>query len=207
MKNNSQGQNIYLNGADSMLYAPQARKINVRGNLFHAHTVGDSTSYPQTSSINHLIDSLRHEDWGVRQNSAKKLGELANKHALEPLIKTLRDDKDSFVRYRAAEALGKIANKRAVDVLINALYDPDLFVRRTAIEALSIIKDSRAIKPLLCKISGDEECSVCESAAEALAKIGDPRTLPGLEQIINSDIDEGRRALAIHTFEVIKARR
>ena len=202
MKDKSQRQNMYLNGVDSILIAPQAQ-INERGGIFPAKAGQDVATCPLGSSINQLINMLRNEDWGVRQNAAKQLGENANKRTIEALIKTLRDDKDSFVRYRAAEALGKIASKRAVNALINALGDPDLFVRRTAAEALGNIKDSRSINPLLSKVTECDDFSVCEAAAEALGNIGDPRALPELEQVAKGNSETNYKAKI--AIEKIKA--
>ncbi|MEI7554909.1 HEAT repeat domain-containing protein [Candidatus Chlorohelix sp.] len=204
MKDNSQKQTMYLNWAESMLYTPQARKINELGSLFPAKAGRDGANCPQASRISQLIDLLRHEDWGVRQNAAKQLGEVANKRAVAELIKTLHDDRDSFVRYRAAEALGKIANKRAVGALINALCDPDLFVRRTAAEALGKIKDPRSIKPLLSKITESEDYSVAEAAAEALGNIGDQRVLPELERVARENFEANHKAQG--AIEKIKTR-
>jgi HEAT repeat protein len=69
--------------------------------------------------VNHLIDALKDDDWGVRKFSAKSLGEMEALIAVEPLIKTLEDE-DWGVRVAATKALGDIGDKRAVDPIKKA---------------------------------------------------------------------------------------
>jgi HEAT repeat protein len=69
---------------------------------------------------------------------AQALGNVADLHALEPLINAL-EDKDQEVRHVAASALGELRNQRAVDPLIMALKDRSHYVRASAAKALKKI--------------------------------------------------------------------
>ncbi len=65
------------------------------------------------SSIESLIQDLKHEDIEVRKNAAWGLGEHGDKRAVEPLIEALKDS-DWRTRRAAANSLGKIKDVRAV---------------------------------------------------------------------------------------------
>ena len=82
-----------------------------------------------------LLSVLKDEDWGVRYDAAHALGEIADKRAVEPLMKALGDEVE-YVRWAAAWALGEIGERCAVEPLIKALSDEDLLVRRHAAGAL-----------------------------------------------------------------------
>jgi len=62
---------------------------------------------------------------GARQQ--KKLGELKDKGAIDPLINAMRDN-HPFVRSWAAVALGELNDLKAIDVLIASLKDENSFV-------------------------------------------------------------------------------
>ncbi|NWJ46053.1 MAG: HEAT repeat domain-containing protein [Chloroflexi bacterium] len=183
-----------------------------------------------------LTHTLKDEDSSMRYWAAWTLGKIKNPRAIEPLIYTLSDENFEVIEAAAdalagfgelsvlplinalkinnigiyswsARALGRIKDPRAVPPLIAALRDEeDSNVRYRITWALGEIGDRRAVEHLILALN-DEDSEVCFAAAGALVKIGDSRALPELQQIINSDIDERRRALALHTFEVIKAHR
>jgi len=117
---------------------------------FALEKIGDSSAVPA------LIKALSGEDMLVRGSVAFALGEISDPSAVSALIRTL-DDMDVFVREKAAEALGKIGDSSAVPALIKALNDKYGFISRNADGTLS-----------------GEKRSVCESAAIALIKIGEP---------------------------------
>jgi hypothetical protein len=57
-------------------------------------------------------------------------------HAVEPLIKVLREDADVLTRSLAAQILGQIGDARAVEPLTEALKDKEEHVQKAAEEAL-----------------------------------------------------------------------
>jgi HEAT repeat protein len=60
------------------------------------------------SSVDPLMDALRHEDRQVRGYATAALGEIGEKRAIEALNPLLQDE-DRQVREAAAEALRKLA--------------------------------------------------------------------------------------------------
>lgn len=67
-----------------------------------------------------LIAALDDSDADVRLVSAWALGEIKDKAAIDPLIETLKTDRDPFVREMAVLSLGEIESRRALDVLREA---------------------------------------------------------------------------------------
>jgi len=67
-----------------------------------------------------LISLLEHKDRNTRWKAVVALGNLKNNIAVEPLLKTAREEKDEYVKIAAVESLGKIGTKKAVAAL-NAL--------------------------------------------------------------------------------------
>ncbi len=92
---------------------------------------------PDLVPIAPLIDALEDRSKTVRRTSARTLGLLGDKRALEGLLLLLNDHKAS-VREAAAEALGKMGDRTAVQALMHlGRRDPDHDVRRAAQEALA----------------------------------------------------------------------
>ncbi len=122
----------------------------------------------EDTSPENLRKFLESDDPKKRRHADEALGKIGDKRAVELLIKALEDEYGG-VREEAAEALGRIGDKRAVEPLIKALEDKDVYFRECAAKALGEIGDKRAVEPLI-KALEDED--VCESAKEALIKIG-----------------------------------
>lgn len=121
-----------------------------------------------------FINKLRSRDPLVREEAARKLGELKDPSAVGPLIVILKKDKDRNVRWNAEDALVNIGSP-AVEPLIKMLNDDSWRVRRRAVRTLGKIRDPRAIEPLVASMKTDEDCYVRKSAAKAIGDINDPR--------------------------------
>ncbi len=85
--------------------------------------------------------------------------------AVEPLIKTMREDPDPDARYAAARTLGLIGDEKALPHLTAALSDPDPAVRYCAIEALDAMN---VIGEEIKKLTKDKFKWVRERARKAL---------------------------------------
>ncbi|MDR3222527.1 MAG: HEAT repeat domain-containing protein [Methanobrevibacter sp.] len=100
-----------------------------------------------TDAVDALIDALlnnRNKD--VKISSAKVLGAIGDKKAIDPLITTLSSP-NKMVRREASTALIKMGNS-AVEPLIFLLDTEDWKIRGAASWVLGSIGDKRAIKPL-----------------------------------------------------------
>ncbi len=113
----------------------------------------------------------------VRRSTAKALGDIGDKRAVEPLIKALGDeDEDADT---VAWALGEIGDARAVEPLIESLiwafanYGREFAVG--AMLALGKIGDARAVEPI-SDLLNEEGLYIedREAAAIALGQIGEP---------------------------------
>jgi HEAT repeat protein len=98
--------------------------------------------------IETLIEQLHGEDWTVRCDAARLLGQSRDPRAVDALLPDLSDS-DWRVRRNAAQALGALRDKQAVESLIQALKDRTMTVRQRAIVALGRIKDIQAVPALL----------------------------------------------------------
>ncbi len=133
-----------------------------------------ATKFGVSDEVSVLISALKDRDSGTRCKAAaaleeKRLGEIGDTRAVEPLIQVLKD-KDKDVRLTAARVLGGIGDARAVEPLIQALTDEERVVRMNAATALGRIGDKRAIEPLTDAL--EDEWSFAQKAArEALEKI------------------------------------
>ncbi len=70
-----------------------------------------------------------------RVAAARRLGELRDRRALEPLISALKDP-SAGMRATAAEALGRIGDGSAVEALVAHIRDENLRVRARTSSAL-----------------------------------------------------------------------
>lgn len=126
-----------------------------------------------------LIKLLEDDNEEVRNFSAVMLGDIGSNEAVEALIRALGDE-DMNVRQSVAEALGKIGDRAAIPPLVNSLKS-DFWLQFAAITALGNIGDHQA-SPHLLEILVDEIWS--EPVVDALCKIGDPRTLKPLAELL-----------------------
>ena len=163
---------------------------------------------PVRQYLKELVDS--HDV--VRENAARKLGELGDLSAAEALIQALSDP-DVDVRFYASEALGKLKSEVALKSLIRLLSDddPDVcsaaaialgqiglpnaagplidqlehsdrFVRAGAVWALGNLKAVEAVRPLIHMMRNDSISDVREAATVALCKIGGPEAQRALNR-------------------------
>src|SRR5512133_2514679 len=131
------------------------------------------------ASTPHLIKLLEDENEQVRNFSAVMLGDIGRREAVEALIRALGDP-DMNVRHSVAEALGKIGDRAAIPPLVNSLQS-DFWLQFAAITALGNIGDHQAA-PYLHEILDSEIWG--GTVVDALCKIGDPRSIKPLADIL-----------------------
>ena len=148
-------------------------------------------------STDQLIANLQGRDHLVSSATVRRLGEMKEARAVDPLI-ALLSDASSYAA--AAEALGKIGDTRAVEPLIATVktppndHDDDPFIRRTfwcdnrVIEALGKFKDTRAQEVLFAVVNDKSMSSMTRVAAmKALAANGDRRMIDPLIAILREE--------------------
>ncbi len=119
--------------------------------------------------VREMIRQIRAGDANERRQAARKLGELGDQAAVEPLVEAL-DDHQAAVQLEAARALGKLKSPKATESLIDALNDETMAVRKAAADALGDIGDPQAADRLIGLLT-DENLPVRIAAAEALGRL------------------------------------
>ena len=119
-----------------------------------------------------LLEALDHPERDARAGAALALGELKTVEALEPLIRTARQDPDPGIRPLALRALLGLAHPGANPALGQALRrhlgDEDQFCRAMACEGLGRLQDKQSRDALSTALQ-DPEQWVRDVARAALA--------------------------------------
>lgn len=162
-----------------------------------------------------LIEALEHEDWLVRLHAVEALGKLKSPDAVDPLLRTLFNERDSAIREDVVRTLGAIRDARAVDYLVVLMKEPGL--RLLAVEALGHIGDRRVV-PLLrrvvegvplgepkdsatpCADGWTDEMATMGMAARALGMIADAVAIPSLMIALRNTITRSEAAAALTKF-------
>lgn len=146
----------------------------------------------EEDDIDGLLNMLRVGDVDERAESAKALGLLDEKSAVQDLIKALEDE-EAVVRANAALALGQIGDERALKPLIGTLKDDSWVVRHDSAIALGELASKDAVKHLV-KLQEDEVLEVRKKVIEALGNIGGDKVIETLGK--NIDEEDTRFELA-----------
>ncbi|MDJ0906532.1 MAG: HEAT repeat domain-containing protein [Woeseiaceae bacterium] len=140
-------------------------------------------NHPET--VNYLTDALKDESEYARRAAVEVLNEVGTKDSVKQLFQVLKDD-DWWVRSRAGDALAEIGGPKVVNSVVQLINDEDEEIRRTAIEILNATKDEAAVDHLI-KATHDADWWVRERAIDALSKIGSPKALPRLEEMLGEN--------------------
>ena len=139
--------------------------------------------HPDT--VKYLADALKDESEYARRAAVEVLNELGNPDSVKELFSVIKDD-DWWVRSRAGDALAEIGGPKVVDAVVSLIKDEDEEIRRTAIEILNATKDERAVDALIAA-ADDTDWWVRERAVDALSKIGSPKALPKLLDMLGNN--------------------
>jgi HEAT repeat protein len=140
---------------------------------------------------------LRDANEEVRNFSAVMLGEIGSRMAVGALIQALGDP-DCNVSHSAAEALGKIGDRAALVPLLELLKG-DFWQQFPAITAIGALRDYRAVPHLLQLL---EHELLAGAVIEALGKIGDPRALYPLANMLPY-VDDGMSGSVVRAMVAI----
>jgi serine/threonine-protein kinase len=139
--------------------------------------------HPDT--VKYLADALKDESEYARRAAVEVLNELGSPNSVKELFSVIKDD-DWWVRSRAGDALAEIGGPKVVDAVVSLIKDEDEEIRRTAIEILNATKDERAVDALIAA-ADDTDWWVRERAVDALSKIGSPKALPKLLDMLGNN--------------------
>lgn len=127
----------------------------------------------QESTVEPLIEALRHSSPRLAAMAAHTLGEINDPLAIDPLL-TLLDSPHAEVQIRAIEALGKIGNNRAFIALEAKLNVPGA-PRTYILLALASLGHPRAVRPCinaLIEAALQEDYELWQTAQAGLEKLG-----------------------------------
>jgi HEAT repeat protein len=146
-----------------------------------------------------LTGLLARGDKDIKVIVAGAMGDSKDPGFVDSLLEAL-EDPDYSVRYRAVDALAKIKDKRAIPALIQAARDysssyKSTSLRSKAARALGELKAAAAVDVLIHLLS-DKSYLQAAAAAEALAKIKDPRAVKPLIDKVDSDKPTLRKAVS-----------
>lgn len=178
------------------------------------------------SSIPAVANMLQDEERAVRAAAVSALGYIGTPASVEPLIKTLLEERYWDLRYEAVEALRQIGDPTAVNELLVVLEgdNADVSLQQMTAWALkefgwehlvpaqkamvSIFRDEwdevvkvgpPAVEPLVVALRTGTQ-RMRRMAAEALGRIGDARAIGALEDLLN-DSDRDVRLSAAWSLE------
>jgi HEAT repeat protein len=124
---------------------------------------------------------------------ARALGHRALLDLVEDRI-TLHASLHDYAAERVHEARDVVAG--GTDGLVRAMRDPSWIVREMAIEALGRIGGEPAFSAALPAASGDDDMDVRLKALSVLARLGDPRAIPPLIDLLKENNYETTLAAA-----------
>ena len=141
-------------------------------------------------AIQALLDAI---DAGDDEAAERVAQTCAGQTALLPALRPLLADADPDRRWWAVRTLAVIGGEEAGALLMSRLSDPDEATRCAAALGLGQLRATAAIPALTAQL-GDANGWVRDTAADALAMIGEP-ALPALVETLN-DGPEGARVRA-----------
>jgi len=87
--------------------------------------------------IQDLLNQLNNDDWIIRYNAAKILGNIDAEEAIQQLLEKLEREDNRDVRRKIVQSLGEIDLKITIPTLINIMKnDSSMMVRYTAARVL-----------------------------------------------------------------------
>lgn len=142
--------------------------------------------------IEALIDAESSE---TRENASHALGQIQVLKAVEPLINSLKIEREEYARREMCWSLGELKDPRAVPILITSLKDKDKGTRGNAAEALGKIRHSDSVLPLLAA-SKDSDVDVQAKVIWALKQLPSEMIISEVEKIAAGD-----RLIAIKHYD------
>lgn len=143
--------------------------------------------------IRDILKGLEGKDSWVKEDVMKALGERGGDRYVEAIGKLVKDA-DGAIRSIALEALeqGDISNPEVLDALRESLNSDDYLAKQKAIRKLGDARDTASVEKLLSLMKKDPQS--CPAILQALGNIGDPKALPDVFDLLNSNEIQLQRA-------------
>jgi HEAT repeat protein len=137
----------------------------------------------EASAFALLRQRLRDPEDSIRMQVAEALGHLGKPEAA-PDLRALLLDPNPYVQVYAAEALARLNDPSGREALRRALRHPNRSVALYAAEAFSNLGDATGAARLIETLTSGGDLSARLYAAWTLARLGDPRGEPVLEEFL-----------------------
>jgi|DewCreStandDraft_4_1066084.scaffolds.fasta_scaffold108727_2 hypothetical protein len=143
--------------------------------------------FPGSAAAAALEGALEDPDVGVRARAAFSLRRVGAAHSVGILSRHLLDPReDDGVRLEILLTLGHIRARRAEEAIVAATHHDSPRIRATACLALGQQRCRRSSSvEVLLGLLDDSAWEVRWQAAAALARIGEIRVLPALQQLLS----------------------
>ncbi|WP_431964393.1 HEAT repeat domain-containing protein [Actinacidiphila sp. bgisy160] len=160
---------------------------------------------PAPECVPLLLQYCGHQEPGVRSLALALLGRAADPEHL-PVFAAAVGDPDRGAREAALVTLGRMDDPAARDVLADVLTGPSrpLGEREIAAVMLGRAGDRRAFETLVLLLNHRDSISNV-SAAEALARLGDPRTARAAATLATNRLRIGYSLAAVHLLGRLRA--
>ena len=146
------------------------------------------TDFNNEHVIEPLIRLLKDSNQSVRFFTAQTISliQLKDPRFLEPLLETLKYNRDWAMAGMAAVALTRLGYVQAVEPMLELLESDNAETRHYTAQALGSLKDSRAIKGLY-QLAQTIEAPINIVATRSIAQIGGAEALELLKRLLESD--------------------
>lgn len=147
-------------------------------------------TFNDPSTVPLMVDSLdfTEDSYEAASVAATALGDLGDKAAVGPLIKTVLrplpiKTRANVVKLEAMKSLAKLKDPRAVDALVKVLATPadeqDFFLNKVAAESLGEFADPKAVPALIRGLfMVGRGANIYQECRTALVRIGEPAVGP-----------------------------
>ena len=151
-------------------------------------------------AVDKLLEALHDSEMTVRRFSARLLGRIKDRRAIEPLGMALYD---THFEVGAAAAVSLAGfGPPGLKILAEALHHPEAWLRQHAITGLTLSGDQRIV-PAILEMLNDPEREVQKQAIQSLGELKDPRALPALQAIAIDRRDREFSSLARGAIEAL----
>lgn len=173
---------------------------NEHQNLYtNDHSSNNNNNSLNNKKLQLLLEHLTDTQIEARILAVKKLGKMNSPEVIEPLIHSLKIDKNP-VKIVAAEELGKFHNEKVIEALIDAMTFSDRKVWNAVMKSLLLI-GPKIEAPLLISINSANENIKLKSAI-ILGKMHSGKALEPLQTML-FDGNSLEKSVAIYALVII----